>query len=129
MIWRAGPGEAFTWAMPLPDNPTTNEIVIESVTPDGVEGLEVLGVMASEDGCVISTISVGFPPADVSVRDVRGATLRGPSEPCALQSLVGVQRIASPLGFINGLRIRYRHAGSAYEVVLPWSLEVKDPGT
>jgi hypothetical protein len=130
VIWRASPGESFTWAMPLPDNPTASKIEIVSIAPDGVKGLEVLGALASEQGCAIPSISLGYPPPDVSTRDPSGAVIGPLSKPCAVQTIVGVRRASGDApGMIEGLRIRYRVDGIGYEDVLPWSLEVKDPGS
>ena len=128
VIWPAAVGDEFTWAMPL-DNPTGSDIVLESIAPDGVTGLEVVGVLASNQGCEVPSIAEGFPPSAVSTVDPNGAVLAG-SRVCALQALIGVRRSdANAPGRIDGLRIRYRFDGAAYEDVLPWSLEVKEPGT
>jgi hypothetical protein len=128
VIWRAGINEAFTWAMPLPDNPTTADIRIDSIAPVGTEGLELLGVLVSYDGCGILSISNGFPPPGVSAADPEGGLLEAMSEPCALHVLIGVRRVqGSESGMIDGLRMAYRVDGRAYEVLLPWSLEVPDP--
>jgi len=130
VVWRAQAGEAFTWAMPLPDNPTTSVIVVESIAPIGTSELEVVGVLASTQGCEVSSISLGYPPADVSTVDPAGASLPVSRGPCALQALVGVRRTTNERpGTIRGIRVRYRVGGVAYEAVLPWSLEVKNPGS
>ncbi len=126
VIWPAAVGAEFTWAMPL-DNQTASDIVIESIAPDGVAGLEVIGVLASNQGCEVPSIAEGFPPTAVSTVDPNGAVLAR-SKICALQALIGVRRFdANAPGRIEGLRIRYRFEGAAYEDVLPWNLEVKDP--
>ena len=126
VIWPAAVGAEFTWAMPL-DNQTTSDIVLESIAPDGVVGLEVLGVLAGNQGCDVPSIADGFPPTAVAAVDPNGAVLAR-STNCALQALIGVRRLdANAPGRIDGLRIRYRFEAAAYEDVLPWSLEVKDP--
>jgi len=128
VIWRAGINEVFTWAMPLPDNPTTADIRIDSIAPVGTEGLEVLGVLVSYDGCGILSISNDFPPPGVSTADPEGARLEATSEPCALHVLIGVRRVqGSESGMIDGLRMGYRTEGHAYELLLPWRLDVPDP--
>ena len=129
VAWPAGPGETVTWAMPLPDNAATTDIVIDSISPVGVDGLEVLDVLVSTDGCAaVPTLSTAFPPLDVSTRDPQGARLVGLSKPCDLHVLVSVRRSLAPApGRIQGLRIRYEFAGSRYEDVLPYSLELREP--
>lgn len=128
IFWPAAVGHDFTWAMPL-DNHTTSDIVVESIAPHGVAGLEVVGVLASNQGCDVPSIAEGFPPTAVSTVDPNGAVLAR-SKICALQALIGVRRSdANAPGRIEGLRIRYRFEGAAYEELLPWSLEVKVPGT
>lgn len=52
VIWPAAVGDEFTWAMPL-DNHTGSDIVLESIAPHGVSGLEVVGVLASDQGCEV----------------------------------------------------------------------------
>ena len=128
VIWPAAVGHEFTWAMPL-DNQTASDIVVESIAPDGVAGLEVIGVLATNQGCEVPSIADGFPPIAVSTVDPNGAVLAR-STICALQTLIGVRRSdANAPGRIEGLRIRYRFEGATYEDLVPWSLEVKDPGT
>ena len=124
VTWPARVGDRFTWAMPLPDNHTDSDIVLESVTPDGVTGLDIVGVSVSRAGCQIPTISLGFPAPDVPTQDVPGSTIPAGSSPCALQILVGVVRRDEILPRITSMRVRYGHAGISYEVTIPWSLEV-----
>ena len=131
VAWPAAIGDSVTWAMPLPDNPTTTDILIDSITPAGVVGLEVLGVLVSTQGCAaLPTISTTFPPSGVSATVPQGAVLAALSQPCALHALLGVRRLpGSATGRIEGLRIRYHVGGIAYEDTLPWTLEVREPGT
>jgi hypothetical protein len=125
--WPANVGDRFTWAMPLPDNQTTSDITLESIIPDGVTGLDILGVAVSPAGCEVSSISRGYPAPNVPTQDVRGSVIPARSQPCALQVLVGVARTDPGKSQIGALRVRYRHAGSSYEDTIPWSLEVTDP--
>lgn len=131
VTWRAAVGETVSWAMPLPDNPTTTDVLIDSVSPVGVDGFEVLGVLISTDGCEdMPTIAATFPPPGVSTVAPRGAILGALSKPCALHVLFGVRRSqASARGKIGGIQIQYHFGGVSYEDVLPWTLEVKEPGT
>jgi hypothetical protein len=127
--WPAKVGDRFTWAMPLPDNQTTSDITLESISPDGVTGLDILGVAVSSAGCDVSSISLGYPAPNVPTQDVRGSVIPAGSQPCALQVLVGVARRDLGKSQIGSLRVRYRHAGTSYEDTIPWSLEVTDPGS
>lgn len=131
VTYRAAVGETLSWAMPLPDNATTTDVVIDSIAPVGVDGFDVLGVLVSTDGCdVVSTLATAFPPPGVSTVAPQGAILGALSEPCALHVLFGVRRSqASAPGKIMGIRIQYHFGGASYEDVLPWTLEVKEPGT
>jgi hypothetical protein len=130
VTWRAAIGETVSWAMPLPDNPTTTDILIDSIAPVGVDGLEVLGVLVSTQGCEVPTIATAFPPPGVSTADPQGARLAALSKPCALHALFGVRRSqAGAPGKIQGLRIRYHFGGASYEDLLPWTLDVREPGT
>jgi hypothetical protein len=128
--WPTASGKAFTWAMPLPANSATTDIVFDSIAPVGVSNLEVLGVMVSTQGCSIPTISTAYPPPGISIADPQGAHIVAMGDPCAMQALLGVRRSTDAAhGTIDGLRIRYHFEGAAYEDVLPYSLDVRDPGT
>jgi hypothetical protein len=131
VTWRAAAGETVSWAMPLPNNPTTTDILIDSITAVGVDGFEMLGVLVSTDGCAdMPTIASTFPPPGVSTVAPQGAILVALSEPCALHVLFGVRRSqASAPGKIGGIRIQYHFGGASYEDVLHWTLEVREPGT
>jgi hypothetical protein len=131
VTWRAAAGETVSWAMPLPDNPTTTDILIDSITAVGVDGFEMLGVRVSTDGCAdMPTIATTFPPQGVSTVAPQGAILGALSKPCDLHVLFGVRRLqAGAPGRIGGIQIRYHFGGASYEDVLPWTLEVQEPGT
>ena len=130
VIYQAAVGEPISWAMPLPDNPTTTEVVIDSIAPVGVDGLDVLGVLVSPDGCEgVPTLAKAFPPPGVSTVAPQGVILGALSKPCALHVLIGVHRSKeSANGTIAGIRIRYHAGWVSYEDLLPWALEIKDPG-
>lgn len=134
----------FIWGMDLPWDPSNGVpegIRIDSIDPVGVRGVEVLGLVLNNavlraDG---SCLSYGarpaptFPPNDVPTRQVRGAVLSAADEsPCVDHPsvLVGVRRSPdSAVGVIEALRIRYEYQGTAYELLLPYTLEVRRPGT
>jgi hypothetical protein len=124
--WPAKVGDRFTWAMPLPDNQTASDITLDAITPDGVVGLDILGVAVSTSGCQIPSISLGYPASSVPTQDVHGAVIPAESAPCALQVLVGVERTSSGESTIRALRVRYRHGSTSYEDVIPWSLRATD---
>lgn len=134
-------GEALTWGMDLPRNPTSTEVTLEAIEPVGARGVEVIGTAASypvlrADGmCVSIGLVRGFPPAGVQTLEVRGAPVpaAGPPGPprCGDQPpavLIGVRRApAAPTGTIDALRLLYVADGTHYEVLLPYSLELTRP--
>jgi hypothetical protein len=113
--------------MPLPDNQTASDVTLESITPDGVAGVEVLGVAVSPAGCEVSSISLGYPAPNVLAQEIRGAVIPAGAKPCALQVLIGVARTAPGAAQIKALLVRYRHGGTSYEDLIPWTLRVTDP--
>jgi hypothetical protein len=136
-------GEVLIWGMDLPWDPSNRvpgDIRIESIETVGVRGVEVLGLVLNNavlrpDGICLSygvRPAATFPPPDVPIRDVKGAVLPAEDKrPCVNHPsvLVGVRRSPeSALGVIEALRMLYEHQGTAYELVLPFTLEVRRPG-
>jgi len=123
-------GEVGTWGVSLPANPTLSEIVIESVEPVGVKALDVIGVAVITPGPRggIGT-AYGFPPEDFVPRPPEGAVL-----PAAaggyLDAIIGVARAdPSADGTIDALRVRYRHDGARYKLMIHESLRVFEPSS
>ncbi len=127
--WPSKMGDRFTWAMPLPDNQTASDLTLESIDPEGVSGLQVLGVAVSTAGCSISSISLGYPAPNVRTQDVRGSVIPAHGPICALQVLVGVVRTSPAQAEIKSLRVRYRWDGASYEDSIPWRLEATNPAS
>lgn len=134
--------EVLTWGMDLPWDPSNRlpeDIRIESIEPVGARGLEVLGLVLNNavlrpDGtCLSYGIRTGraFPPPEVPTRAVKGDVLAAAvDQPCVNHPsvLVGVRRPAdSALGVIDALRMLYQYRGTTYELVLPFTLEVRPP--
>lgn len=130
-------GEALTWGMDLPRNPTSTEVTLEAIEPVGARGVEVIGTAASypvlrpNGMCVSIGLVTGFPPAGVQTLEVRGAPWPAVASPrCGDQPIVviGVRRAAdSPTGTIDALCLRYTADGTQYEILLPFSLELTRP--
>lgn len=130
-------GEALTWGMDLPRNPTSTEVTLEAIEPVGARGVEIIGTAASypvlrpNGVCVSIGLVTGFPPAGVQTLEVRGAPWPAAGPPrCGDQPIVviGVRRApAAPTGTIDALRLLYVADGTHYEVLLPFSLEVRQP--
>ena len=132
-----GDGEALTWGMALPRNPTLTEMTIWSVEPVGIHGVEVLGVLLSypvlkpNGMCASIGLVTGFPPAATPTREVRGAVLPTTDRmTCEDQPtvFVGVRRMTHSLdGTVDAMRLLYMQQGTRYEVILPFRLEVTQP--
>jgi hypothetical protein len=130
--------EVFVWGMDLPfyGDPSVGDIQIDSIEPVGTRGLEMLGLVLNNavlqaDGVCLSygTRTVArFPPPEVPTREVRGALLSAAGgKVCANHPsvLVGVRRLpGSSDGRVEAMRMLYRHRGTAYELVMPYSLDI-----
>lgn len=126
--WSVARATAFSWTMPLPPNPTSDDITIEAIDPVGIEGLEVLGVAVAY-GCGLPTTITGYPPDRVMTRTVEGAMLLADADPCDVPTaVIGLRRVTGAAsGAIDGLRLRYESSGTRYETVLALRLEVTEP--
>ena len=130
--------EVFVWGTNLPwyGDAAVGEIRIDSIEPIGTRGLEVLGLVLNNsvvrpDGSCLSYGDrpvASFPPGDVPTREVSGAVLsaadgkRCTNDPSVL---VGVRWLPnSSVGRIDALRMLYHHQGIAYELVMPYSLDI-----
>jgi hypothetical protein len=128
--------ETMTWGMPLPAlPPPSGEGFVLRIEPIGIEGLEVIGVLACDgstvqpDGsrlhCAPGT-ALGWPPVGVSTHPVEGIALDTDGEAGVL---IGVRRLSSNAeGSISAIRISYVVGDIAYEVVQPWSLTLLGHG-
>ena len=130
--------EIFIWGTNLPwyGDPAVGDIRIDSIEPVGTSGIEVLGLVLNNsvlqpDGICLSygnRPAAIFPPPDVPTRAVSGAVLsaadakRCSNDPSVL---VGVRWLPnSSAGRIDALRMLYSHRGIAYELVMPYSLDI-----
>jgi hypothetical protein len=123
-------GRAGTWGIILPTNPTMSDITIESIEAVDARGLQIVGMLINDperDGG-IGSLDV-YPPLGVLARAVEGAVLPAVgTDPPHRQLLIGVRRTGTDAGSIEALRVRYRHAGESYEVILPYSLRIRPAG-
>jgi hypothetical protein len=130
--------EVFVWGTNLPwrGDAAVGDIRIDSIEPIGTRGLEVLGLVLNNsvlqpDGSCFSygdRPAASFPPPDLPTREVSGALLsaadgkRCSNDPSVL---VGVRWLPnSSAGRIEALRMLYHHQGIAYELVMPYSLDI-----
>ncbi len=130
--------EVFIWGTNLPwyGDAAVGDIRIDSIEPVGIRGIEMLGLVLNNsvlqpDGICLSygnRVVAGFPPPDVPTRAVSGAVLSAAGgKTCSnlASVLVGVRWLPnSSAGRIDALRMLYRHQGTAYELVMPYSLDV-----
>jgi hypothetical protein len=130
--------EVFIWGTNLPwyGDAAVGDIRIDSIEPVGTSGIEVLGLVLNNsvlqpDGICLSygnRVGARFPPPDVPTRAVSGAVLSAAGgKTCSnLPSvLVGVRWLPnSSAGRIDALRMLYRREGVAYELVMPYSLDI-----
>lgn len=135
--WHLPEGRTAAWAMVLSE--TTTEIELRWIKPDGIVGLEVLGIVVSRvpfanfNETVSPVFSTVWPPVTRSLID--------PGEPAGaiqpasdlhdyvLQVLVGVRLLPGATeGSIKQLRIGYLSGGTLYESVLHRSLVLRPPG-
>lgn len=129
--WRLpGGATSFTWTMPLPLNPTSDDFVLEAIDPVDITGFELLGVAVAY-GCGLPTLDLGYPPARVVTQSVQRAVwpAAGPAGNPACDDIptavlgLRLQKIAGS-GAIHGLRVRYVYRGIRYETVLHLHLEI-----
>jgi hypothetical protein len=130
--------EVFVWGTNLPWNgdAAVGDIRIDSIEPVGTRGLEVLGLVLNNsvrqpDGSCLSygdRPAASFPPPEAPTREVSGAVLSASAgRTCSNDPsvLVGVRWLPnSSVGRIDALRMLYRHQGTAYELVMPYSLDI-----
>ena len=130
--------EVFIWGTNLPwhGDPAEGDIRIDSIEPVGTRGIEVLGLVLNNsvlqpDGICLSygaRPAATFPPPEVPTREVSGAVLSAAAgKTCSIQPsvLVGVRWLPnSSAGRIDALRMLYRQQGVAYELVMPYSLDI-----
>ena len=120
------PGQPATWGSMLPPNLTGSDITIQSIDPVGVDGLKVLGTLASDAGVDGSLVNaLGFPPAGISTFPPKGAIQPAGPTTTQLQVLVGISQPGGrDKGTINGLRVRYEIDGKVYETEFPYKLGI-----
>jgi hypothetical protein len=130
--------EVFIWGTNLPcyGDAAIGDIRIDSIEPVGTRGIEVLGLVLNNsvlqpDGICLSygnRVAASFPPPDVPTRAVSGAVLSAAGgKTCGnlASVLVGVRWLPnSSAGRIDALRMLYRHESVAYELVMPYSLDI-----
>lgn len=128
VTWAVARDQPFTWTMPLPPNPTSEDIYLRSIEPVGTKALELLGVLVAY-GCGLPTTDFGFPPPGVTISPVDGAILPANGDPCDTPTaVIGLRRDQSATsGVIEGLRMRYESDGTAYETILALHLLAPDP--
>jgi hypothetical protein len=127
--------QPVTWGLPV-RNPAVSPIQVEAVEPVDVHGLDILAIQVSSVDPVTGSgslvIEPGWPPEEVSLRDVRSAAgaimpVVGTGDP-DLQFLVVVQRSTPDQpGTIAAVRVRYQFEQREYEALLPWSLQLSAP--
>jgi hypothetical protein len=122
-----GVDQTATWGSPLPPNPTESEIVLRSIEPIGVSGLELMGIVMSRPVNSVGIINApAFPPEGTTAEEVDGFVIpaAGGGEP-QVDVLLGVRReTGASEGRIEGLRVRYVANGTEYEVDLPYGLHI-----
>jgi hypothetical protein len=125
----ARPGTPITWGTVLPENPTADDIVIESIEPSApASGLTVLGIGVSDPRRGAVGTAASYPPSGIKPLDVAGAVMTPRTGPSPfLQVVVGVRLDDPREGHIAGLRIRYATARHRYETVLADALIVVPP--
>jgi hypothetical protein len=130
--------EVFIWGTNLPwyGDAAVGDIRIDSIEPVGTRGLEVLGLVLNNsvlqpDGSCLSygnRPAASFPPPEVPTREVSGAVLSAADAKKCFNDpsvLVGVRWLPnSSAGRIDALRMLYHHQGIAYELVMPYSLDI-----
>ena len=130
--------EVIVWGTNLPWNgdAAVGDVQIDSIEPVGTRGIEVLGLVLNNsvlqpDGICLSygnRVAASFPPPDVPTRAVSGAVLSAADGKRCINDpsvLVGVRWLPnSSAGRIDALRMLYHHHGIAYELVMPYSLDI-----
>lgn len=124
----AGPDGVVSWGLVVPAVSSGEPAVIESVTPEGVSGLTVLAVLASDPKGLSIGTAPGWPsPSSAFVDAIGSATGPGDASLPRLQ-IVFVVRLDGAEGRITGVRLRYRRGSARYEEVYNWSLTVRPEG-
>jgi hypothetical protein len=141
---KLAPGETMSWSVGLPFNHSDRDAVIRAVDLVGVRDIDVLAIVATygverpDGSCLAAGGNYGYPP---TAAEPDGTTYEFPTHQivgvivpsernrtCTKHPVisVGVRRRGGPdPSGIEAIRVRYEHAGIAYEVVLPWSLSVE----
>jgi hypothetical protein len=122
--------------LPWDGDPAVGDIRIDSIEPVGTADLQVLGLVLNNsvlqpDGVCLSygnRLAASFPPPEVPIREVSGAVLSAAAgKTCSNHPsvLVGIRRApSSAAGRIEALRMLYHHQDVAYELVMPYSLDI-----
>jgi hypothetical protein len=120
-------GQTATWGSPLPVNRTASDIVLRSIDPIDVSGLDIVGIVMSRPADGVGVINaIGFPPEGTTPEGVDGFVLRaaGSGDPQP-DVLVGVTLATGATeGRIEGLRVRYVANGHEHDVDLPYALHI-----
>jgi len=127
----ARPGTPMTWGTVLPENPTSTDIVIESIEPSApVSGLTILGIGVTDPRRGAVGTAASYPPPGITPLTIAGAVItpRNGSSPY-LQVLVGIRLDDPREGRVAGLRIRYLAGGRRFETVLDDALIVLPPSS
>lgn len=141
---KLAPGETLSWSVGLPLNHSDRDAVIRAVDLVGVRDIDILAIVATygverpDGSCLAAGGNFGYPPTaaepdgktyEYATHQIVGVIV--PSErnrTCTTHPVisVGVRRRGGPdPSGIEAIRVRYEHAGIAYEVLLPWSLTVE----
>lgn len=134
VTFEAAVGKAVSWGMPL-DGSEHGVAIVQRIEPEGVEGLDLLGVRLCHsspepraDGTYLNCAPVSshsWPPEGVTTAEVEGTVLEGH----LIGLLIGVRRQpVAPEGTISSVRIVYTVDGVTYETVEPWSLRLVPQG-
>lgn len=122
-------GQVWTWGIILPENVTSDPLVIESVELESVANVKIGGVLA-DDPMRSGGIGIvpGFPAPDHAGAPATSYTVAANGAAGSiLQLQVAVTKAEPGVGTIGGLRIRYRSQGGLYEDRLPISLRIVQP--
>lgn len=125
--------EASTWGMTLPPSGAADAATLIAVEPQGVSGLEIIGIGVCEHAqsrCAVVN-SGGWPPSGPTLLAPDGIQLQPEDQTGEIyQLLIGVRRQASvQMGEIASIKLVYSIGGERYEVVEPWTLRIHTPGT
>lgn len=128
------PGEALTWGVTLPFNPTDAEIELRGFETIAVRGVEVIDTRVAypvhqPDGtCLSIGLHKGFPPPGIEMVPMNAIIVPPAGQrTCENHPAVamGIRLLPeSEGGTVDGLRVLYIHGGVLYQLVLPYTLEV-----